>query len=42
MDHKTEYERIERNAKIRKTVFRVVVYGLLVFWAFMVLFPFTG
>ena len=40
MDHKTEYERIERNAKIRKTVFRVVVYGLLVFWAFMVLFPF--
>ncbi len=40
MDHRSEFDRIERNAKIRKTVFKVVVYALLVFWAFMVLFPF--
>ncbi len=40
MNHRSEFERIERNAKIRKTVFKAVVYALLVFWAFMVLFPF--
>lgn len=40
MNKNTQYGTIERNAKIRKTVFRVIVYFLLAFWAFMVLFPF--
>ena len=34
------YQNIERNAKIRTTVLRVLIYAMLVFWALMVLFPF--
>ena len=31
---------IKRKTKIKDTIFRVVVYGLLIFWAIIVLFPF--
>ena len=35
-----DFTRIERAANHRKRIFRVIVYGFLVFWAIMVLFPF--
>ena len=31
---------IKRKTKIKDTIFRIVVYGLLIFWAIIVLFPF--
>lgn len=34
------YSKRERNAKIRDSVVKVLVYVMLVFWALMVLFPF--
>lgn len=36
----TDYEKIERTARVRKTVSNVIVYTLLTLWALMVLFPF--
>ena len=38
--HQTEFERIERSARIRKRVLRVVIYTLLTIWGLIVLFPF--
>lgn len=35
-----DYSRIEKKAKTRKTICKVVVYSMLVFWALVVLFPF--
>jgi multiple sugar transport system permease protein len=35
-----DYTRIERTANLRKKTFKVIVYGFLIFWAIMVLFPF--
>ena len=40
MDRKTDYQRIERNARTRQTSLRIVTYVLLGIWAVMVLFPF--
>ena len=34
------YEKIEKAARIRKTVLNVVIYALLTVWALVVLFPF--
>ncbi len=36
----TDYERIERSARIRKRVLSVVIYTMLTLWALIVLFPF--
>lgn len=35
-----DYSKIEKNAKIRKTIFQAKTYILLTFWAVIVLFPF--
>ena len=40
MEKQQEFARIEKNARIRKTVRNVIVYTFLTFWAIMVLFPF--
>ena len=34
------YEQIEKSARIRRKVTKIIVYTLLTFWAIMVLFPF--
>ena len=38
--HQTDFERIERSARIRKRVLSVVIYTLLTVWGLIVLFPF--
>ena len=40
MENGTDYGKIERAAKARKTVIRVITYVLLALWAVIVLFPF--
>jgi len=35
-----DYKKIEKRARIRRTVSQTVIYALLVIWALMVLFPF--
>ena len=35
-----DFTRIERSANLRKKASKVIIYGFLVFWAIMVLFPF--
>ena len=40
MGNQMDYERIEKSAKTRQTVLRIVTYALLAVWAVMVLFPF--
>ena len=40
MEYGTDYGKIEKSAKIRKTVVRVITYVLLALWAVIVLFPF--
>lgn len=40
MGNQTDFEKIEKAAKTRKTIGQVIIYSLLVFWALMVLFPF--
>ena len=40
MENGTDYGKIEKSAKIRKTVVRVITYVLLALWALIVLFPF--
>ena len=40
MENGTDYGKIEKSAKIRKTVVRVITYVLLALWAVIVLFPF--
>lgn len=40
MDNRVDYIKIERAAKIRRTVVNAVTYTLLALWAVMVLFPF--
>jgi multiple sugar transport system permease protein len=40
MNRNTDYIRIERKNKVQNTIFKIVVYLLLAFWAFAVLFPF--
>ena len=40
MNRNTDYIRMERKNKVQNTIFKIVVYLLLAFWAFVVLFPF--
>jgi len=40
MTSRTDYDRIERSAAIRKRIINIIIYSLLTFWALMVLFPF--
>ena len=40
MSNQLDYDKIEKTAKLRQRVKNVVIYGLLVFWAVVVLFPF--
>ncbi|MBE6642463.1 MAG: carbohydrate ABC transporter permease [Clostridia bacterium] len=40
MNNTVDYEKIERRAKIGKTVFRSLIYVMLAIWALIVLFPF--
>ncbi len=35
-----DYDRIEKSARIRKTVLNIITYTLLILWAVIVLFPF--
>ena len=40
MEKKTDYEKIEKTAHIRKRILQVIIYAFLSFWAVVVLFPF--
>ncbi|MBO5293399.1 MAG: carbohydrate ABC transporter permease [Lachnospiraceae bacterium] len=40
MEKKTDYTKVEKNARARKNVIHTITYSLLVFWAVVVLFPF--
>lgn len=40
MENKMNYDKIEKNARIRKRVMNTITYVFLIFWAVMVLFPF--
>lgn len=40
MSTKLDYDKVERSAKVRRTVMNTVIYGLLIFWVLIVLFPF--
>lgn len=40
MEKRTDYGKIEQNAKMRKTILNMVTYVLLILWAVIVLFPF--
>ena len=40
MENGTDYDKIEKSAKARKRVVRVITYVFLVLWAVVVLFPF--
>ena len=40
MNSTMDYERVERNARLRKIALRTVIYTLLGIWALIVLFPF--
>ena len=40
MNRQTDYERVERSARVRRRVLSVVTYTLLTLWALIVLFPF--
>ena len=40
MSTKLDYDKVERSAQVRRTVLNTVIYGLLILWALIVLFPF--
>ena len=40
MSTKLDYDKVERSAAVRRTVLNTVIYGLLILWALIVLFPF--
>lgn len=40
MENKTDYNKIERSAKLRRGIIKTITYIGLTFWAIMVLFPF--
>lgn len=40
MEKQTDYEKIQKSARVRRIVGNVVLYTLLTFWAILVLFPF--
>lgn len=40
MENRVDYHKIEKAARNRKMIMNIVIYGLLFFWAVIVLFPF--
>ena len=40
MSTKLDYDKVERSVAARRTVLNTVIYGLLILWALIVLFPF--
>ncbi len=40
MEKQTDYEKIQKSARVRRIVGNVVLYTLLTLWAILVLFPF--
>lgn len=40
MENEMDYGKIEKRARIRKSVSNIIAYALLVFWGILVLFPF--
>ena len=40
MEKQTDYEKIQKSAKIRRIISNIVLYTLLTIWAILVLFPF--
>lgn len=40
MSNQLDYDKIEKSAKLRQRAKNIVIYGLLTFWAIVVLFPF--
>ena len=40
MQDELDYAGIERSARVRRTVLKVIVYAFLAIWALVVLFPF--
>lgn len=40
MDHKMDYDKIEKNARVRQRAVSIITYLFLTFWAVIVLFPF--
>ena len=40
MNNTIDYEKIEHHAKVRKGIFRTLIYVMLAIWAIVVLFPF--
>lgn len=40
MDKQITYNKIEKSARVRKRILRIITYILLTFWALVVLFPF--
>lgn len=40
MEKQTDYEKIQKSAKIRRMISNIVLYTLLTIWAILVLFPF--
>ena len=40
MEKQTDYEKIQKSARVRRIVGNVVLYALLTLWAILVLFPF--
>ena len=40
MEQRMDFDKIEKNARVRQTCVRIITYILLAFWAVIVLFPF--
>lgn len=40
MSTKLDYDKVERSAHVRRTVLNTIIYGMLILWALIVLFPF--
>ena len=40
MSAKLDYDKVERSAHVRRTVLNTIIYGMLILWALIVLFPF--
>lgn len=40
MSEKTDFEKIEQRARVRKRIVKILTYALLTFWGIVVLFPF--
>ena len=40
MSTRLDYDKVERSAHVRRTVLNTIIYGMLILWALIVLFPF--